>query len=708
VNITDPNISGTIGFTPSTTPSNNFQTVSVELQSTNGDTLFLVDTLASATGRGLLTNYIVDPVAACSGTTFRPTNYIVERVDFNGLGSSGSGVPPANFFYPTNFSLSIPGNSLSHYTGWSNRVVFANYAAYSFFVDDQASEPPSNPGGNTSSVTNLQGRIQISAANLNLYDTQIRGGGEVVIQAGNLVNSQYASIDCENLSYNLGSTNGYLNVTNLALPSVVRFRGTVSECSAVWTNLTTVVTPNFIASNTVSSGGVTNVVYVESDVTNTVQIGVYAWLVDASQLASESPVTVYDLLLHSTNIVISDSMNVIESFLLDGQSFTLNGRLTFPGTAPLDPVSGTPFSGNPIQNWVYTMAPTLRYFTNNGVLNIPNSAHFGDDGPTNYLAFINNGSITNGAETINSVNLQINNGKDVETIGNFSATAGTMILSNALISAAGDIYISANTLMIDPSTLSASRSLNFAVTTNLSDAGAGSGNVFSCDNGFNLFVSPLSGNLLGSTIVSVIPGRAEIGHAWAGSDLGATAGGLSSNVAIGTLRLVAQSPSQLPTFHFYGTTGNNAMYVKTLDLSQLTTIAANLARMIQIDPGMKIYFSQVILGFTPPGSQTAASYLQAQFPGQFIQDPNVGQVVPPTIVISSTAYNAGGPSFVLTWQATAGATYSVLKTNVINGSSSTWPVIKTNYPPGGAAGGPLSYTDAPTTISPAFYRVRSP
>jgi hypothetical protein len=179
-------------------------------------------------------------------------------------------------------------------------------------------------------------------------------------------------------------------------------------------------------------------------------------------------------------------------------------------------------------------------------------------------------------------------------------------------------------------------------------------------------------------------------------------------VAIGTLKLVAQNPSQLPTFHFYGTTGSNAMYVNTLDLSQLTTIAANLASMIQIDPGMKIYFSQVKLGFAPTSGQAAANYLQAQFPGQFIQDPNIGQVVPSSIVISGTQFNPSGPSFVLTWTATAGATYSVYKTNVITGSSANWPVIKANYPVGGAAGGPLSYTDTTTTISPAFYRVSRP
>ena len=258
---------------------------------------------------------------------------------------------PTDFFYQTS---------------WSNLDVNADYAAYSCLVDSQASEPPPNPAnpGNAVSVTNLPGRVHIYAGSLNLNDTQMRGEGEVVIQANHLVSSQNAGVDCESLSYNLGSTNGNLNVANLASTSVVRFNGTVSESSAVWSNLTAVVVTNYIV------GYDTNNVLTNAPafLTNSVQIGVYALLVDASRLASESPVTVYDLLLHSTNIVITDSMNVIGSFLLDGQSFTLNGSLTFPGTSPVDPVSGAPYAGSPIQNWVYTMAPTLLYFTNNGSL----------------------------------------------------------------------------------------------------------------------------------------------------------------------------------------------------------------------------------------------------------------------------------------------------------------------------------------------------
>lgn len=88
----------------------------------------------------------------------------------------------------------------------------------------------------------------------------------------------------------------------------------------------------------------------------------------------------------------------------------------------------------------------------------------------------------------------------------------------------------------------------------------------------------------------------------------------------------------------------------------------------------------------------------------------VGQdnVVPSGITISGAVYHPNGPAFVLTWNSTSGATYSVQKTNWLGGLVSNWPAIVTGYPPGGATGGPLSYTDATATVSPAFYRISSP
>jgi len=688
---TDSHIIGAIGFTPSTTPSNSFQTVSVGLTNTyDGSTLFLVDTLASDTGRGLLTNTVISPGALCSGPTYRPTNYVVERLDTLGLGRPGTNGVATNFFYQTT---------------WSNLDVTADVAAYGCIVDDQASEPAPNPNNLSlaASVTNLPGRIHIYANSLNLFNTQMRGQGEVVIQANHLVSSQNTSVNCQNLSYNLGSTNGNLNVANLAAASIITFNGTLLACSAVWSNLTAVTVTNYIV------GYDTNNVLTNTPafLTNSVQIGIYALLVDASQLASLAPVAVYDLLLHSTNIVITDSMSVIESFLLDGPSFTLNGNLTFPGVSPANPISGVPYVASPIQNWVYTMAPSLLYFTNNGHLTIPNDAHFGDDGPTNYLVFVNNGIISAGDQTINSADLQINSGLNQATIGNFTATAGTAVFSNSLITAQGDIDISANTLLIDPSILSAYGALNFWVTTNLSDIGTNSGNAFSCQNGFNLWTKPQTGDLWGTTITTIAPFVDEYDHCWAGDDRGTNAAGFTNNVALGTLVLSPQEvfPPYYPLFFFSGTGVKNGLYVGTLDLSQFTS-SNELAQAIEIDPSLTIYYAHAYVGFPLPAGESPEDYLDSQpFPPgtggrlRYIKNFTALVVAPQSVPSNgklSVSYPKVGGQAQFTLSGAAGQTYIVqASTNMIN-----WVPIFTNTTP---QSGQLQFIDSRATNYPSRY-----
>jgi len=86
----------------------------------------------------------------------------------------------------------------------------------------------------------------------------------------------------------------------------------------------------------------------------------------------------------------------------------------------------------------------------------------------------------------------------------------------------------------------------------------------------------------------------------------------------------------------------------------------------------------------------------------------VGQAytIPANIFISSAIYS--NQTFVLTWNTTPGATYSVFKTNQLTGTATNWPVIATGYPAGGAAAGSISYTDAAAAATQSFYRVTSP
>ncbi|HLX96863.1 MAG TPA: glucuronoxylanase XynC [Verrucomicrobiae bacterium] len=117
--------------------------------------------------------------------------------------------------------------------------------------------------------------------------------------------------------------------------------------------------------------------------------------------------------------------------------------------------------------------------------------------------------------------------------------------------------------------------------------------------------------------------------------------------------------------------------------------------------------SNLSLAVQTPVNVTNASFTYTLPAWSVVTFAGQGYVVSTNITISSTTYIPNG-SFVLTWNSTAGATYSVLRTNILGGSVSPWPLIGTGYPAGGATGGPLSYTDTTATVSPAFYRVSSP
>jgi hypothetical protein len=559
---TNTGIIATNHFTPSLIPTNHFQTVAVRLDkvSTNlvtltsqTDSIYVVDDLASSTNRILLQNEVINPAAACTSLTYRPSSVVVSRLD------------PANTFASGNPGLGPPSPIFLY-----NSATFTNFYAsgiadiYSALVDNLAAEPPSGTG-----ITNAPGRIHVIAKDLDLTKARVSAEAEIVVQATNLIGSAGAIMDCQNLSYNLGSTNGSLNFLNLANPNVVRVHGTVSEWSGLWTNYTMQVYQSYITNSTATNFPF----YTESDVTNVTEMDISVTVVDASNLLSQIPVTVQDLTLNSTNIVISDSMDVAETLLLNGRSLTLLTNLTLSGL---------------VQNWGAANAPILRYFTNNGVLSIPDDANFGDDGPTNYAAFVNHGFIFSGGQTINSDYLEISNATNSASSGDFLATCKTGLVSRAGIISGGDVQFWANNLQFTQSLISAFNAIDFTVTNSLSDGGIGDTNIFVCQNGFNLFIKPTTGDLLGTTVTNVALGEAEIENTWAGQDFGAVATGYTNNVALGNLVLLPQGSSTLePLFHFTGATSGNGMYVSNLDLSHL---AGDFTNEILIDPNLIIYF----------------------------------------------------------------------------------------------------------------------
>ena len=101
---------------------------------------------------------------------------------------------------------------------------------------------PSSVTGGT--ITNLPGSVWIAAQNLDLTGARMNANGLTSIRASHLISSTNFVIDCQNLLFDLGSTNGHLLVTNLAGAGVAgRIQGQISAWSAVWSNSVVVVLP---------------------------------------------------------------------------------------------------------------------------------------------------------------------------------------------------------------------------------------------------------------------------------------------------------------------------------------------------------------------------------------------------------------------------------------------------------------------------------
>lgn len=614
VGISDPTLMSLgVKFFPSSTFTNPYQTVCVRIslpstnvitQTPDQTTLYFYDRLASETNRGLYIN------SASTGlppfVDQRPANYIVSRLDFRGMygaGASGNITPDPLYLYdPATF-------------GRTNAVVSGEYAGYAAQVDNLATEPPPTTA---STVTNYPGRVQVYGENVDLRNTRIRGEGEVAVHATHLLSSAGAAVDCENLSYTLGSTNGNLDVISLAKQSVIRMNGEIVAWSGVWTNqMTIVLTNNYSVTNTVDTNGVvTGTNATQVPLTNTVIVDFHTLILDADGLLGRKPVFTWDLVAHSTNIVISDPISLVQNFFLDGQSFTLDGILNFTSTT-LQNTRGQSavFSLN---NWIYTNAPTLLYFTNNGTLTIPGEGHFGDDRAVPYSAYVTTGTLRAGSVSVNSSYVE-NDGLLAATVGPFNLVGTLGVLQNGQATSGGDIDLFFSGLKFSSEQVTAAGALNFYVTNGLSDAGPTFSNSFRVNNGFNLFIKPASGDLLGTTVQDQPPNFVQENHVWAGADRGVSASGYANNTALGQLILTAQStaPNTAPLFFFTGANGQNGLYVDLLDL---TSLGSNYLQLIQIDPSLTIYYAAAKVGFTPPLNpagipQEPEEFLDGQFGG---------------------------------------------------------------------------------------------
>jgi hypothetical protein len=743
VGVSDPSVlTASIAWYNSTSFTNVFKTPEVTLNFTlynnvtggaEDNTIYVYDTLASESGRGLLAN-VTSPQNL---TTYRPTNYVVSRLPLDFGGRLGDGYPDRSYLWDGSFS---------------NNVVAGDYSAYGAFIANIPALPPLHPSG---TYTNLSGRVQIYADSLDLTRTRLRGQGEVTVNARHLVGSSNAVVDCPNLAFNLASTNSSgLRFTSLANTSVTRLEGDLYLYSLVWQNQQTLYTESWsITTNFDTNGAVTSLDATLVPVTNTCDLNLAASLINGANLATALPVYVWDLTLRNPTVTVDDQMNVVNSFYTDAKTFTLNGGIRFSSGSWRNVLGTVTFSG--LQDLVTTNFPNIVDFTNNGSLTVPNTVHFGDDRPTPFNTCVNAGSVN--SYSINAESTYFRNSGTLSSSGPLRIIAQSADLFGGS-SSSRSTFINSDSLRLNGYRLTANGVLTLQATSLLADAGtSGTTNYINLANGM-VMAAPkaAAGDLLATGVRSSLRAFAQTDHFWSGEDRGVSAAGFTNNLALGKLAF-GGSVNQDPLAYFAGSgSGSNALYVDQLDLAGLGSIYADI---LAIDPNFTIYYSSAKLSFTPPNApngvaQTPEEYLDGQFDGHLrwvseytgtyssvavVKDgetvlmnaalrnsrlidsdgdgiPNYydttplgGTAEPPAgggLVLSPSFVNpgAGAKTFGISWDAAANTAYQIEVTSDL--AKGDWQLL-TTFTNTASVGKRVTVTDpAAAQSSQRFYRIR--
>ena len=501
--------------------------------------LYLSDTLAWHTNLFLLKN--------TNDITQRPFTYELSRVE--PVDWFGGGAP---------LDIEITPDLLWG-TTYSNTTVTNLYAAYSANVDNFVTTRIQIPEAGTEE---LPGRIEINAKNLNLNNTRIRGEGLISVNAEHLVDSQGAIIDSQNVSFNLASTNGVLNVQDLGRTSIKRFNGQLRAFSMIWTNQSGSITEEVVDDATAGTS-TTNMV------TNVIDIFHHVMIVDGTQLRTSVPVSTHDFVANGENVTLNDSMSVSRSFNSDAEILTNDGEIFFTSS---------------FANFGNTNLPNVKSFTNNGSFSIDEIADFGFGRETPLDSFVNRGAINAFSPRIATEYFE--NSGDISGGGRVVIQSGTAKLEGGSLLSGRDIDISGRDVKLRNYQMASGLRLGIDVTGTLTDSGVSANNRISVGDGFVLHKRPTSGDLLGTSINSNIPRFFRVDHTWAAEDRGASADGFKNNAALGGLQLTGPAGSQA---RFSAAGGSGAIYIEFLQFNDAFE-AAGPAGLV-IDEGMTVYFA---------------------------------------------------------------------------------------------------------------------
>ena len=438
-----------------------------------------------------------------------------------------------------------------------------------------------------SDTFNVMRKFSADAQNLTLTTNGFGVGSTSLDGELNLISSsiflQNSLPNVRNLTNNGAIRAG--NQANFGNPLVVNAIPTVPAAAAAGT-LSQSGSAN-VANNdkvTIGSSQYTFVTSLQSGKTNQVKVattfdGSMSNFIAALNLASGSGTK------YSTG---TKSNAQVQAGTLSGHAFIVTARI--PGT-----------NGN-----VIATTTTSTHLTWNGRTNLVGGVDY-VAGSTNavtfpYDNFINHGLVSDLGSIIYASYFEngglITNG----AFGSFILQSQMALMTNGTILAAGDISITANSLVMSNVTLSAGRSLTLQATNLLTDSDATNGSYFSVGGaasiGLKLPIKPPTGDLRYTTITNTVLPNKNVVNTWAGQDRGISVAGYTNNVAVGRLILDALTNAPLNTlFTFKGAGVSNALYVDYLGfLDQATNRdAIGNVTVLSINTNLVIYYAQAVI-----------------------------------------------------------------------------------------------------------------
>ena len=497
---------------------------------------------------------------------------------------------PQNFvvtrYKPEEYVDGIPGtyepSFMDLYRGEQNTTTF-NDSYYGFRITNVVSRLPfselPNPDLENNESKTQSGLVRVKAKNLDLRNARIRAEGGIRIETEHLIGSTNAVLDSQNLSLNLGSTNGVLVITNIVQESVQRFTGGIQSYSVAWANNYRTTGAALIDRE--------KIFFVEDPAAEvTVNLHYHFFVIDAF-LNAEVPVTVTDLTVNSDKVLFKDPMNITELLSVNANSLSIHrdinlGKETFLGSGVYSKVDGQAV-------WDNKVAPNLENYINFASVKIPGQAKYGTDRDKSYDSWVNEG--TTSAQDIFIDSSYVENSGVIETEATVDINAQQLVLQNGKINAGESLILSAENFKMRFQTNSVGGQLVLNVSNVLSDGGVGANNTITVGRGVVMRQKPTSGDLLGTEIIATADDFVSQAIDWNSDDHGVSVKGFENNAALGKLIL---KNGKLSKFEFHGSEeGDNAIYIDYLEFDGLTKddISGGVIPVLDIKEGFKVYFA---------------------------------------------------------------------------------------------------------------------